>query len=252
MTQPKNDNIKVKKFWSWVSEDLQLLARLHAVEMTPATIEQLLKGGFPDTLTLKRNHSDHPIGDVFKAALVEIENQTVTFDDLAADFAAIYLNGTCGASPNESPWIDDDELERQEPMFEVRDWYSKYRLKTEDWRIRPDDNLSLQLLFISHLIEAYLVSYDETLIKEAAEFMDEHILRWIHKFAQKVYQRAETAFYSSLAVLTSEYIDEVRKVMANDYDLPVPSEEMMKRKTKKINETYEADPTYYSSLKGGW
>jgi len=38
---------------------------------------------------------------------------------LAADFAAIYLNHSIQASPCESVWLDEEGLMRQQPMFKV-------------------------------------------------------------------------------------------------------------------------------------
>ena len=59
-----------------------------------------------------------------------------TLDDLAADYAAIYLNNSLGASPYESVWLDDDHLACQRPMFELREIYAEAGFKAVDWRSR--------------------------------------------------------------------------------------------------------------------
>ena len=73
-------------------------------------------------------------------------------DDLAADFAAIYLTGALGASPYESYWLSDDHLICQDAMFDMRTLYAEAGLKVPDWRMRPDDHLVFQLQFLARLL----------------------------------------------------------------------------------------------------
>jgi len=40
-------------------------------------------------------------------------------DEPAADYAAISLNNSLGASPQESGWVDDEHLACQRPIFEL-------------------------------------------------------------------------------------------------------------------------------------
>jgi hypothetical protein len=68
-------------------------------------------------------------------------------DELAADFAAIYLTGAFGASPSESYWLSDDHLVCQDAMFDLRKLYAENGLAVPDWRKRPDDHLVFQLQF---------------------------------------------------------------------------------------------------------
>jgi putative dimethyl sulfoxide reductase chaperone len=68
-----------------------------------------------------------------------------TINELAADYAAIYLNNSLGAWPCESVWLDDDHLACQQPMFELRKIYAAAGFKVADWRNRFDDHLVLQL-----------------------------------------------------------------------------------------------------------
>lgn len=47
-------------------------------------------------------------------------------DELAADYAAIYLTHALRASPHESVWRDDDHLMLQGPTFAVRAFYRRH------------------------------------------------------------------------------------------------------------------------------
>ncbi|MGZ8219633.1 molecular chaperone TorD family protein [Methylomagnum sp.] len=78
-------------------------------------------------------------------AALQAAPDTAFLDDLAADFAAIYLTGAFGASPYESYWLSDDHLICQDAMFDMRTLYAGAGLKVPDWRMRPDDHLVFQL-----------------------------------------------------------------------------------------------------------
>lgn len=243
----------LKKLWQLCSEDLALLARLHAYELDQQTLDLLEKSQFPYSLALSVDegvNSEKPVQPLLKKALEEIFSKEVSLDDLAADFSAIYLNVAYQASPNESAWLDDDHLERQEPMFEVRNWYTKYKLSIENWRVRQDDNLSLQLLFLSHLLKMEKVP-----LADIAHFMDFHLLRWVDEFAEKIFQRAETGFYATLALLTSRYANELRDIAAEILAEPRPTKEEIKKmaQKEKVDEpAMSTDPLFYTSFEGGW
>jgi putative dimethyl sulfoxide reductase chaperone len=155
-------------------------------------------------------------------------------DRLAADFADIYLNHRLRAAPSESVWLDEDSLMMQEPMFQVRAWYRRWGLAAEDWRRFPDDHLCLQLLFIAHL-------FTRGELKAAAQFMDEHLLRWLTDFAVRVANRCGTDFYAGLAVLTGAYLEELRDLLAELLEQPRPSpEEIGKRMRRHTPQEQEA------------
>ena len=146
--------------------------------------------------------------------------------ELAADFAGIYLNHSFGVSPCESVWFDEDGLVYQEPMFQAREIYRHYGLEADDWRRRSEDHLVLQLLFVSHLMNVE----SENALRDAATFLDEHTLRWVDKFAERVATRCDTQFYAGLALLTSAYLNQLRDCLADDIlHEPRPTAEEVER-----------------------
>ena len=191
------------------AEDLRLLALLHGGELTTAMAEDLQKGEAQQLLALQ-------LSSKLAAEALVVLNEGVQaldvsergMDLLAADFSDIYLTHRLQISPSESPWLDEDGLANGAPMFEVRGWYEHYGLAAENWRVRADDHLSLQLTFIAHLL-----SLDPSQWRAAVRFMDEHLLRWLEDFCQGVAQRCATPFYAGLAMLTFAYMDELRAHM---------------------------------------
>ncbi len=196
-----------------VSADLAQLARLHDRELDTALLVALHQTDFPLQLGLRLD-DDESAGYVkfMHDTLLELPaspDRTI-LDDLAADFAAVYLNHSIQASPCESVWLDEDHLMRQQPMFAVREWYQQYNLQAEDWRQRSDDHLVCQLQFLAHLLK---VDQQPETLARVTQFLDEHLLLWFKDFAIRVSQRAGTAFYAALGLLTLAYLNKLRTLL---------------------------------------
>ena len=208
-----------------VALDLRLFAFLHGQEIDKEAFLELKAHPFGYRMALE------PAGKTAQEALAVIdrgwavlEEQGVqsAIDELGADYASIYLTYKLRASPSESVWFDDDHLMRQDPMFDIRDWYERYGLKSADWSRRSEDHLSLQLEFIARLMEN-----PATGLEQAAQFLDEHLLRWIGEFAARVSSRCATPFYAGFAPLTACYLEDMRDVIeaATGYARPVAEDE---------------------------
>lgn len=206
-------------FRAAIAQDLALLASLHDRELDAAGLERLHAGGFPDSLGLRLVSAQGRQALAYlRQVLAELPSPLPDKqrDELAADYAAIYLTHALAASPCESVWLDDENLAMQAPMFETRAWYRRHGLGTADWRQRPDDHLCLQLQFLAHLAG----DSEPASLAEACAFMDEHLLRWLPRFAAKVFQRCATPFHAALALLTAAYCEELRDLLADLLDLP--------------------------------
>lgn len=211
-------------FRSATAQDLTHLALLHNAELDDALLERLLRARFPHGLGLRlRGAEGLAARDFLALALTELAPplSRADLDELAADYAAIYLTYALHASPCESVWLDQENLAMQAPMFQVREFYRHHRLAAADWRIRPDDHLVLELHFLACLLE------DEhpQALPEAARFLDEHLLRWLPRFAERVSARCATPFYAGAARLTAAYCDELRDLLAGLLRAPRPSAE---------------------------
>ena len=206
-----------------MATDLAMLVTLHDREPETALLQALRDTGFPDNLGLRL------VGDSGRQALALMQQAVAdlsasvaqaTLNELAADYAGIYLNFAFQASPLESVWLDEENLTCQESMFQVRSWYQQYGLGAENWRIRPDDHLVLQLQFLGRLFSTHPNSAG---VRAAARFMDEHLLRWLMSFAQRVAARCDTAYFAALALLTGAYAEELRDLLADLLAQPRPS-----------------------------
>lgn len=208
--------------WQMAAEDLHALAWLHARERSPADLLALAAQGFPSSLSLVA--PSHPDVTGLEDALLHLigdgdPQQRRCADDLAADYAAIYLTNALRASPYESVWRDDDQLMMQEPTFAVRAFYGRHGMAVPNWRQMPDDHVAHELEFIAHLLQRYE-------LQQAARFMQSHLMQWLPDFSAAVAQRARTRLYAALAPLTLSCCQHLQERLPRVAVLPplVPAE----------------------------
>lgn len=235
MTAPPDGSALLAHFRNAVAEDLRGLAWLMDQEVTKELLEELKQVNFPDNLGLRlQSKAGREACDLMRKAVAELpaEINEAVLDELAADFTAIFLNNHYHTSPYESVWLTDEALVRQAPMIQMREWYTKYDLIAKDWKKRPDDYLTLEVELVAHLMA--LDEKEETL-KEVARFLDEHLLRWVKPFATRVFSRCATPFYAGVTVLTAQYLEELRDLLANILDDPRPSVEDVEKRMRAQN-----------------
>lgn len=227
----------MKGLFQAVSEDLLLLALLHDRELTAQTLDALRQEGVEDLLGLRlASPAAREALNLLRQGLSDIPDppDMQTLDILAAEYADIYLNYAFDASPCESVWLDEDGLIMQEPMFQIRRWYQRHGLAVANWRLRTDDHLVNQLQFVAFLLEG---EANPVRLEEVARFLDEHPLRWIGAFAERVATRCRTRFYAGLASLTAAYLEEFRDLAARVLGHPRPSAADIEDRMRSLTET---------------
>ncbi len=258
-------NASLQQWSEAISQDLQQIAVLHDKEIDKTLIDALREVNFPYNLglVLSSEVGNEETGlykpqHFFKTVLQELpENiDQETLDRLAVDYADIYLNHGLHASPFESVWLDEDNLLQQEPMFQIREWYKRYGLETENWRIRSDDHLVLQLQFIATLLAPESPVSDKFSLQQrlhdATTFMDEHLLLWVSDFCNLVSQRCSTDFYASAMVLTNAYIQELRDVLAEITEIKRPSAEEIEAKRRANIPVVEEPISFIPGVAESW
>lgn len=246
----KSKNINddsINDFCSAIADDLNMLAALHDNEVEERLLNAMDISDFPMQLGL-RITTDQALAAqrLMKQALDELSRpfDKETIDTLAADYADIYLSYNFRASPYESVWLDPENLERQAPMFEVRDWYERFNVAVPDWRIRADDHLVHQLQFL-----AFLFSQEDHQqnIVEIAKFMDQHLLKWLGLFAKQVADHCTTKYFAAVALLTDAYCEELREALVNVFELERQTADE-KNETQAEKEVHEAPLTYMPGM----
>jgi TorA maturation chaperone TorD len=215
----------IEAFRTAIADDLETLAMLHDHEPDATVLGALGRLGFPTNFGLRLTDPEAiDVAEGLAAVIAAMPTQAdaTLLDELAADFTQIYLSYGLRAAPTESVWLDKENLERQQPMFEVREFYRRHGLQVVDWAMRSDDHLVTEIRFLAHLFGK---SDDPNALFEAARFLDAHLLRWIGLFAGRVAQRCATEYFAGLALLTERYFSQLRDVLAEFTGLARPSAE---------------------------
>ena len=218
-----------------LSDDIATLALLHDRELSLTVLAGIKDIGFPDNLGMVPRGD--LCGDIFAAMRESVDAlpdvpEAAFMDNLAADFAAIYLTGALDASPFESFWVSNEHLLCQEAMFDMRELYAADGLSVPDWRMRSDDHLVFQLQFVARRLDrlALLSVADQAelandLWRSLAAMLDHHLLRWLPDLASRVAERCDTDFYAALFLLTHIWCEQLRDLIALHLDEPRPSKE---------------------------
>lgn len=211
-----------------LAEDIDQIIRLHDREIDAETLDALRDAAFPRGLALP------PPGDEADRMTGALAAPLV-LDELAADFAAIYLNHGYGASPYESVWLSDDHLACAAPLFELRDLYAAAGWRVADWRQRFDDHFVLQLHFIRHRLLDPAVEP-----RSVAEFIDEHLGYWFPDFARRVGAVGASPFYTALIGVTEGWLGRLRHLLGVLAGYPVPPREVLTRRIQSKMATEKA------------
>jgi putative dimethyl sulfoxide reductase chaperone len=218
-----------------IAGDLELVSALHDCEPSREWLEAARACPVAEQFALQLPTSAaKAAAAAFDAAVDALPPRIddATLDQLAAEYANIYLRYLYRASPSESVWLDDDHLECQQPMFAVRSWYRRHNLTSTDWARRPDDHIVVELRFVAHLF-ANARTHDD--LAEAARFMDEHLLRWIKLFTRRIATETPSDYFAASVLLTEAYLEGLRDLLA-DAGLPrlEPAPEIARKATARI------------------
>jgi len=242
-----------QSFAAALADDAESLAALHDRELDAATVAALKAVAFPANLgLLPDGEAARDAWTLMATAVAELPAapDAAAIDELAADYAAIYLTGAHGASPCESVWLDDDRLVCQAPMFALREIYAQAGLATADWRRRPDDHLVLQLLYIAHALRKAAAADADW--RALAGMLDLHLLRWLPQFAARVASRAAQPVYAGLASLTAAWCEGLRDLIAEHLGEPRPTTEELEARLRKPQPATPAPLVYMPGAGPGW
>ncbi|UCD69206.1 MAG: molecular chaperone TorD family protein [Betaproteobacteria bacterium] len=245
------DAAQVQRVRNAVADDLRVLAALHDRELGPELLAYLHESDFPAAVMLadfSRQVRDSAAILAESLASIGATPEAWVLDELAADYAAIYLNHKYRASPCESVWLDAEGLALQAATFQIRSWYRRFGLAVENWRTRSDDHLVAQL----HFLETLLRRFDEVDLGEIGRFMDEHLLRWLPNFAARVAERCTTGFYAGAALLTASCCVALRDLIVEINGEPRPSAEEIEQRMKPNRETNVVPIAFHPGLKPSW
>jgi TorA maturation chaperone TorD len=138
---------------------------------------------------------------------------------LAEDFYRLFAV----TGPPLAPAQATDYLAREETKWisvqNVSEFYRSYGWKSKSHGKLPEDHLGLELLFLTSMIDNYLLLDDDPccneLKKEITRYIDQHLLSWIPGWNTDVQEYAHTYCYKGIAALLYACVEDLYGIMDN-------------------------------------
>lgn len=102
----------------------------------------------------------------------------------------------------------------------VTDFYNSYGWKSKFKNKINDDHISIELLFLTRLIENYLVLDDNVcqieMGNEICRFIDTHLFSWIGEWNKKVQLNSDTVDFKGIANLIVACIEDIYSIFSRE------------------------------------
>jgi TorA-specific chaperone len=122
------------------------------------------------------------------------------------------------ALPLESNY-NNDSLAEVPGTEKVSDFYNAYGWMKRTRYNTPDDNLGIELLFLTLLNDKYISLEDEVcsseMRNEIRRFINQHILSWIPEWNNRMQEFAGTLCYKGIATLIYACCEDIYDLMGN-------------------------------------
>ena len=186
-----------------------LLATAYRQEVTSEFLQQLRD---PEFLRILSDLGIQLTSDFLQKPEEEL------LDDLAVEFAGLFLGPGGHISPHESVHHQKDGVESGmlwgESTAVVKKFIESAGLGYDPEYTGLPDHISVELEFMEALARHEEQAWSEDDEEEAfrclameRRFLDEHLSRWVPVFCDKVTAAAELSFYRELAGLTKRFIE---------------------------------------------
>lgn len=191
-----------------------LLAQLYRKEADGPLIDSLRAMRFPA-------HTGNGDADRGARAVVTYLSRTGSRaqEELAADFSRVFLgsglDSFSAAYPVESVHTGRKRLVMQGARDEVLAIYRAFGLERTDQLKEGEDHISFELAFLQILMERTAralrggdLAEARSLVTTQRNFLDDHLLNWVPRFADQMRFFSKTDFYRGLSYLTVGYLND--------------------------------------------
>jgi len=170
-----------------------LLSRVYSSEPSKDFLESIRGSSFTEVL-----------GQDFKnASLDEL------VDELSVEYTRLFIGPGSHIYPYESAYRKDKESVSRE----VKDFIESRGLKYRSDFTESHDHISVELEFMERIAQEEATASEKGDLKKASgfvelgrQFANEHLIKWVPGFSDRVIENASLSFYREMAKLTKEFI----------------------------------------------
>lgn len=119
--------------------------------------------------------------------------------------------GPLGAPPWESYYRSKENLLFEKWTYQIREFYHRFGLKSIKENNEPDDHLLLELEFMVYLSDLFLEENSNEklieLITTQITFVENHLLKWIPSFCNRIIENTNSQLYLAAAMLLDDFLE---------------------------------------------
>jgi anaerobic sulfite reductase subunit A len=188
--------------------DLDLLKKLTSEKSAMSQIEASLEFDDPD---LKKGF------EMFGAYLRKARgrNPDEVKKELAIEYTSLFLGFmNKPLHPSESAYMSETRTTYGEARDRVMQAYWKAGLdKVKQFR-EPDDHVAIELQYMEYLCRITAESLEKNNVEQAKKyledqrsFINDHLSKWVPRFATDILESSKTDFYKGVAYITKSFVE---------------------------------------------
>jgi putative dimethyl sulfoxide reductase chaperone len=149
------------------------------------------------------------------------EDITICAKILREDFLRLFAMKELSLAPvNESLYKKNRLSNSIQPSASVTEFYNSYGWVSKFKGKIEDDHLGIELLFLTRLIEKYLVLDDEAcrieMRTEIRRFIDFHLLSWVAEWNKKIQVHSKTLCFKGIGTLILACTEDIFDLMGQN------------------------------------
>lgn len=133
--------------------------------------------------------------------------------NLADDFFRLFAKTGLPLAPPRASIYVKRETKNYNNSFDITGFYNSYGWHLKPRGEQPDDHLSIELLFLTKLVDRYLTLDDDPccceMRKEIRNYIGNYLLSWISSWSDDMQEYARTNCYRGIATLIHASIEDL-------------------------------------------
>lgn len=142
------------------------------------------------------------------------EDKAICGKILREDYIRLFAGQALPLAPAfESLYQNNGQLNSGQNAAGVTEFYNSYGWESKFKGKIMDDHLGIELLFLTVLVEKYLVLDDNACMiemrREIRRFIDKHILSWVPEWNENIQHHAKTLCYKGIGTLIFACVEDI-------------------------------------------
>jgi putative dimethyl sulfoxide reductase chaperone len=151
-------------------------------------------------------------------------DESSSISEMTKDYKRLFSSEDLSTAPvYESQYLNRVPANGEERLIEVSEFYNSYGWESKSRPRMKDDHLGIELLFLTTMVEKYILLDDEAcrreMRSEIRRFIEQHILTWISEWYRRVQENSITLSYKGISSLIYACIQDIHSLLSGRNDI---------------------------------